>query len=549
VPVGGVSKDKRHEYLLISTAIKNGGSGTETLVWLTFDLDYQRADRKWRQDGKLSWPKIAETLQVEAPELFKYFTGVTMSSGGKGLGLALSISPLELIPETGDIQKMAYRLQAWIICILNFYGMGADQGARGLKRLMPNLFQTDRVIDRDEVTEALVQKRRPKVIQQLLYALGNHPALRAPRKSEQSNLLWADIRVEIPCARLYTDLLDSAGPWGTEQMTAQEIISRYGLSKNTVYKFLGNPPKWLGVEKIEGEGFRLTIRPTREFTDRAYTLMETGGEGKAKGSFQSFASALIAAPEDVVDGERNQWLVSLVLACKWKGIDRADLLLALKQLVRLVPGYQESRSLTRELQGIVRSLYHHRSGLIGSSPELALPVWLEESLNLNKPNRLSQTFPKKGTGGSRSPARRLAEAQILSFGRHILEAAFFPRPEAPCAGVRGEQAPGLVLGLESSGAANKAGLATAPTYPSPVPEVLQPNASDVFGIGSPLPDMTAGGALLSLSGSALRGAFSKALLRSALSAEEKGRVLGEISSLTGIARDNAMLGWIVHIQT
>jgi len=481
VPVGGVSKDKRHDYPLISTTIKNG-SGTETLVWLTFDLDYQRADKKWRQDGKLSWPKIAETLQKETPELFKYFTGVTLSSGGKGLGLALSISPLELVDETGDIQKMAYRLQAWIICILNFYGMGADEGARGLKRLMPNLFQPDRVIDRDEVTEALVQKKRPRVIQILINALSNHRALRAPRKSEQSNLLWADIRVELPCARFYTDLLDSAGPWGTEQMRAREIIARYGMSKDSVYKILGNPPKWLGVERIEGEGYRLTIRPTREFTDRAYTLLETGGQGKAKGTFQSFASALISAPEDVVDGERNQWLVSLVLACKWKGLDRAELLMALKQLVKKVPGYQESRSLTRELQSIVRSLYHHRSGLIGSSPDLVLPIWLEDILNLNKSNRLSGIFPLKGPERSHSLARRSAEAQIeiLSLSPDIKEASSFPRPEAPSAGVRGELTPSLVLDIDNFVAAQRSD-----------PGKSSPNGTphNLAGIQSPLRDL------------------------------------------------------------
>lgn len=520
-PVGGVAKDKRSEYSLISTAIKNAGSDTETLVWLHFDLDFKRADKKWRRDEMLDWPTMAETLSVAVPELFKYLTAVTRSSGGKGLGLALAVSPLELTPETGDVQKLAYRLQASIIRVLNYYGMGADEGARGLKRLMPNLFQPDRLLDRDEVTEAIVQTRRPRVIQQLLYVLRFHPALKAPSKASQSDLLWGDIRVELPCARLYTDLLDSVGPWGSEQRTAQEIISRYGMSKNTAYKFLSDPPKWLSVERIGGEGYRLCIRPAPELTNRAYTLIEAGGEGRAKGSFPSFATAAICAPEEVLDGDRNQWLVSVVLACKWKGVARTDLLAVLKDLVRLVPGYQESRSLTRELQSIVRSLYHHRSSLIGSSPDLALPTWMDEALDPDKSNRLSQIFPMKGTEGSRSPVA----GSGLDLG--IL---FPPSQGRTHAGVQGGLGPGV---LHAEAHAVEGGVANLSRSISGEPETSAQAQNIQPCDAKPL-----------LSSSALRSAFSKALLRSALSAEEKGGILERVSSMLGDRRDEMMRLWL-----
>ncbi len=53
VPVGGVSKEKRAEYSLISTTIKNASTATETLIWLHFDLDYKRAAKKWRSNEML----------------------------------------------------------------------------------------------------------------------------------------------------------------------------------------------------------------------------------------------------------------------------------------------------------------------------------------------------------------------------------------------------------------------------------------------------------------------------------------------------------------
>lgn len=536
VPVGGVSKEKRAEYSLISTTIKNASTATETLIWLHFDLDYKRAAKKWRSNQMLDWQKISETLQAEVPLLFKCMTGVTRSSGGKGLGLMLSISPLELINETGDIQKLAFRLQAWVIQILNYYEMGADEGARGLKRLMPNIFQPGRMVDRDEVTEAIIQTKRPRVIQTLLYNLRFHPALKVAKKTSRSDILWPDIRVELPCARLYTDLLDSVGPWGTEQRTVQELIGLYGISKNTVYKFLGNPPAWLTVERISGEGYRLTIRPTRQLTERAYTLLETGGEGKRQGSFPAFATASISAPEHVRAGERNQWLVSLVLACKWKGIPRTDLLDALKHLVRQVPAYQSSRSLTRELTGIVRSLYHHRSFRMGSTPELILPDWFDKDISPAASKTFSQNFVMKGTctqvlklpcrPGSCLTTQLPSIRSELPISREILSS-----PGQRLAGVQGGLGPGFLSSESSVEGFNRAVEGCSLAKLENCPEISEIKHGDTEALPS---------------GSALRAAFSRALLKSLCSMAEKSRILSEVSDLKGQAREEEMRAWITR---
>lgn len=67
-------------------------------------------------------------------------------------------------------------------------------------------------------------------------------------------------------------------------------------------------------------------------------------------------------------------------------------------------------------------------------------------------------------------------------------------------------------------------------------------------IASSLDDSSGDSIFAHLSGRELRGAFSRALLRSQLSGEEKGRILNEVSSLTGAARDKAMLGWIARLK-
>ncbi|WP_324960609.1 hypothetical protein [Oligoflexus sp.] len=391
VPVGGVRKDKRPEYPLISTTIMNEGTGTETLIWLHFDLDFKRALKKWIRDGKLDWPTIAATLAADVPIILRYLSHVVRSSGGHGLSLALAISPLELIDETTDVQKLAFKVQNMIIHILNHHGMGADEGARGLKRLMPNMFRQERVLDQADFVQALIQKKRPRVLQNLFYALRFHPALREKNKRDRDDILWPDTRVEKPLARLYTDILDEAGPWGSVQMSAGGIMRRYGIAKNTVYKLLSDPPKWLEVEALPGEGYRLTIRPVRALTDRAYDLLQNHQNTGCK------PLAHMDMPENVEKGERNHWLVTIILTCKWKGIGQCELRAALDQIIKRVPGWQKSQSLTRNLGSIVRSLYHHRSSLKGKSPDQILPEWLLAALQPAKPNRLSQKIPKKGS--------------------------------------------------------------------------------------------------------------------------------------------------------
>lgn len=566
VPIYGNQSDKRSSFPLICTTIKNEGTGTETLVWIHFDLDYKRADKKWRSDEKLDWPKISETLRSEVPALFQYITGVTRSSGGKGLGLMLSISPLELIEETKDIQKLAFRLQAWIIDILNYYGMGADKGASGLKRLMPNIFNPDRFLDRDEVTEAIIQTKRPRVIQDLLFKLRFHTALKPIGKRERSDLLWPDIRVEESCARLYMDLLDRVGPWGSQQLSAQNLIDQYGLAKNTAYKLLANPPKWLISHPVQGEGYRITIYPSRELTDRALELLSGRGVKKGQPRLPSFVVALISAPEEVEAGERNSWLVSVVLGCKWKGIAQAEVLGALKAAVKRVPSYRSSRSLRGDMQRIIRSLYAREpssKNKEGSSPHLVLADWLQDLLLLNKPKRLSQKIAMKGTSvaGSQPTASSSFGAESFSASTGRSTELFGPEFESQDllfhlegfqAGVRGALAP------QDAHAGSENRLRNALDKPQPdgvslkpLPQIVSPtfltSPGEKDGFQDPLQNHESPPlkALGFLSRQALKLAFSKALLKSSLSAAEKGQTLETVLRLGIAERIEAMCAFLL----
>ena len=396
VPAFGVRKDKRPYFPLMSTVVRNCGTQTETLLYLHIDLDYNRADARWIMDDKLHWPSMAGCLQQSAPALLQHIGSAMYSSGGQGLSLAIPISPLELIPETTDIQKLAHQLQAIIIEIFNYHGMGADPGARGLKRLMPNFFQQNKVIDGGPGSwqENRAQRKRPRIIQNLLYALRFHPALRPVAKRDRDDILWPDSRLEIPLAGLFLDLLDRVGPWGSEQVSARELMTRLGVAKNSAYKILNSELEWLKVTP-NAEGFRLQIVPSPALTDRAYEVLSTK-PAQAKQARPSFHTLSIPPPEKVVKGERNTWLKAVVLAFKWRGTEQHEASKCIESIRERVPGWKHSRSLTAEFYRIVSSLYYHRRESFASNPGLMLPSWLEEALTSPTPYELSQIFTKKG---------------------------------------------------------------------------------------------------------------------------------------------------------
>jgi hypothetical protein len=462
LPTQGCSKEFRDLPTLICTTVLNRATGTETVLFLHFDLDYKRADDKWKKNGKLDWGLIGNHVREAIPVFFKYSVYITESTGGQGLAIALAISPLELIPSTKNVQSMAHQAQAQLIQALNFYGLGADPGATGLRRLMPNFFKLDRLVDENRVMLQHVQTKRPRVLQEILFALRVHPALQeVPKKKRRDEFLWPDIRLEKPLAQLYLDLIDEVGPWGSEQTTAQALIKRLGVSKTSIYKILNAPPGWLRITPIPGEGYRLQVIASESLTSRAYAVLSMGSSSvrKSHKAVQpSFHTLALPPPEKVAKGERNTWLKDMLLALKWKGIAQQEAASVAQNLIPRVPGWRASKSLGRDFKTIIKSIYRNRPGTYGSNPNLALPDWLEESLYSTTTKQISHIFPKKGAVGSHPLSHRHLEKESS------LSSVFSPvdvpssldleypvepslssrngvRPEGPGAG----QAPGLVV--------------------------------------------------------------------------------------------------------
>lgn len=370
---------------LISSTIFNPATKTASLFCLVFDFDFKRAADPFKIDGKLSWPKMAAILEEKERVIFNRVSWVVSSSSGSGLGLAIAISPTEIgTTSSFKIEGMARDLQLRLIKVFNHYGFGADIGAKGLVRWMPNFNDPERLVDSSDIAVSRAMTRHEPVVLELLRATDNHPALAYKKKSEFPELYLYEKSsvVESKLALLYLELLENH--LGEElQLTCAEISARYGLAEKTCRKILKTPPPWLGVRKIGGrEGYRLSVKPLPSLTERAIELIEDGKRA-GKNSLGRKMRKLLKHPSLVKDGERYEWLGNVLWAVKLKGATESEALRIAQIVAEEVPDFRQGRSLTINIAACVKTFWsnrltdEHGNPTIGSRPDFGIPLWLK----------------------------------------------------------------------------------------------------------------------------------------------------------------------------
>lgn len=375
---------------LISTTKANPSTGTETLYVIPFDFDFKRACERYKKDGALLWPAMASVLQESVPEVLNRITWVVKSTSGTGLGVGLAISPIELGREsTAKIEALARALQERLIQIFNFHGMGADEGAKGLVRWMPNFRDKRRLIDINEWAISAAERRRDQVILELIRATDGHEAFAYQKKSSQPNLYLypKSVIVERKLALLYLDLLENY--FGDHiQTSCSDLIEKTSIAEKTVRKILANPPEWLAVKHLGGrEGFLLSLKPVPSLTDRARELASEAEGSNGRNSLGRKMRKLLIHPSLVEDGDRYEWLGNVLWAVKLKGVTQSQALSIARLVSAMVPDYKESRALTSNLRASVKTFWTRRlldefgNPVIGSRPDLPLPLWLEEAFS------------------------------------------------------------------------------------------------------------------------------------------------------------------------
>lgn len=391
---------------LVNTCYHNPASGTKTLYTIVWDLDAHRAEDQWKtKDGKLKWNLIRNFLVESYPDLVKYIFAAVQSTSGKGIALALAISPMELIEGTQTAQNAARALQHKILHLLNHSGLGADPGALGLERDFPNWHDNNRLLYSNQMLLSAVQARyeRRPIVTELLQYLKQFPFLSYQRKRGCEDLLYHDIRAEVKLAKFYMHALNDWS-WkentASAQLSTKEIREITGLSKPFLLKFLSTPPSWLETEWMgKAEGWRLYIKFDRKLTCRADDLMDR--IPKHPSDSKSFSEPL-KRPSEVEDGERNGWLTQALLLLKHHGVEQDRARELIKGHIPLIPGFEWSRN-CKEVEQIIRSIYRGKPHLFGIKPGCA-PVWLLVSdfpkasvvPLCNKASEEKKTISKKG---------------------------------------------------------------------------------------------------------------------------------------------------------
>ncbi|RYZ84783.1 MAG: hypothetical protein EOP04_17325 [Proteobacteria bacterium] len=393
---------------LISSCYFNPKSKTWTCYGIPLDIDANITHVQYlNDDGSVAWPKVVDLLTTEIPALADAISDVTRSTGGKGFGLLIPISPLELKLSNHKAERKGRALQKIIILILKSYGIGADMSARGLKRDMPNWRNPLKQIDCNFRRREDVQSKGLPVISNLLKALSRHPAVYSKRSEHPEKFLAIDSRSEAGLAKLYEHLLYE---FSDPCLSFSEIQEITGLSRMCLTKFLRvSPPAWL-ISTYLGreEGYRLSLRPSPLLTARASQVLRP--EFSVNGS--------VCAPEDVEDGSRNEWLKQIILRMKWAGIEMKTAALVARDVALRIPGALASQNV-REIPLKIQSYYHRFEDLFGIRDLEILPDFIARTLPsyektaevIAMPKIMSKSPVKKGE--SEAPRRAVSKNLVL----------------------------------------------------------------------------------------------------------------------------------------
>jgi len=361
----------------IDTTYENG-DGLRTCARIAIDCDADKAS-VWTKDdaGVMQWDLMRSALAQRLPELAHAITIVARSTSGKGLGLAIDISPLPLRESTAAAQRSALALQQRLIDFFREMGFGADAGAIGLRRKMPNWRDPAREVrDPLEVERAaerrrFIERTRLPVVSELHTLLDEdeekNPRERLYRDARVERKLgimlrWALGEFELPPASKWPDgievleripFLSGARPTAT----VKQLVFLTGLSDGFVRRLLQNPPPWMRSEYVSREeGWRLEFPMTAvllRLLDRAILLCDPRQHifGRAHYGPKAFPR-----PETVRDGERNRWIFSLAILYRRIGLSEVAALDKVRLRIARIEGHDRSRN-CRQARHIVRSIY------------------------------------------------------------------------------------------------------------------------------------------------------------------------------------------------
>ena len=335
--------------------------GSNLLYGLALDLDYRDASSQWKSRGKLDHKKMRSFLSEHYPILSRYLCTWTRSTGGKGLGVVLFIDPFLLNDKAFGVRFLAERVQRLLIEVLNSHDFGCDESASGLLRFTPNWRNHRILLHKDELTIRRVQRDNEpiSVLRQVYNELRRASIYKAPTRAaavSSGQRFAVKAKADEGLAKIYAHILDSEPETLTIQSSYSELSELSGLSVPSLRQHL-SLASWLTLERVWGEGLRLTLNPSPELTERA--LSGPMGKVLRKASSSSVSEDWdLPDPGEVGDGERNNYLWRRAVLLRNEGYTLAEAISFIRDESRRFPGAKESRN-CRKVESIVCSIFRH----------------------------------------------------------------------------------------------------------------------------------------------------------------------------------------------
>ncbi len=382
---------------------------SEVLRFLRIDLDAKNTIAEYLdENGAISWKKIAHKLKEDFPELLRQIEYVTISHGKKGLHLVMGLSPLPLNDKTLPTQNLARKVQSEIITILNFLGIGADEAGKGLKQDFSTFRNASNVVHHNKILTKKIEnlaKHKPYQNEEgvIVYPVNSRPRILNDLSKTCDKLLktlqikngyrlYNDLRVEKPIAKLFLFTLgmykqdlqiasNTFFAWTNEvELSIDEIEFIMETSRRNFANYITSEEfnELFHITKVSGlfetGRYRISIKDKICIDKRIKRALQV------LSSVSSSINFRLIPPELVSDGMKNSAIVSWALALKWQGVSQELACVKIQDLVKRIPGYEDSKSCKKsQLRATVSSVYRNKRELCGSRASELLPDWLDAS--------------------------------------------------------------------------------------------------------------------------------------------------------------------------
>ena len=413
--------------------------GSEALRHIMLDIDADKTSPEFKdENGVVSWPKMACFLSVLFPHLLRQIEYVVRSHGKKGLHILIAITPLPLNLKTVAGQLLARKVQSNVIQILNFCGIGADPAAIGLRRDFATFRNSENVLHHNRILTKKIEntaKLRPYVDEDgVLVAPTNRPRILNDLSASCDKVLkqlhikngyrlYGDLRVEKPFARLFLFLMGMYKQdfktffacMNSIELTINELEEIMETNRRNFANYIESEEfnEIFHIEKVSGlfetGRYRISLKDSQHLDKRIQRALQVLSTTLSTINFR------LIPPELVEAGFKNTAIVSWALALKWQGVAEDLALLKIQALVKLIPGYEESKSCKNSsLRATVGSIYRNRREMQGSKTSESLPNWLDVSNVKTLPQQSKSSSTLFNSRSIHSSAPRTTESHVSS---------------------------------------------------------------------------------------------------------------------------------------